>query len=413
MGLIEKIFKKPKDVTGVGGFQTFTDSYPVFTAYDGGIYEQELTRASIERFASACSKLRPEIRGNAKPHIRSFVETSPNYLMTWPRFLARAATIYECDTTLCIVPAYDRTMTKVVGLFPLKFEFAEVVEYKGVPWIRFHFANGDTSALELSEVCIVTKFQYESDMFGESNCLDNTMQLIHAQNEAQKTAIKNGAAIRFIGSLTGQVREEDMKKKRERFMLDNLTADNSSGLLLYDSTFQNVKQIEPQSYTISPEEMDRIKSNVYTYFGTNDKILTNDYDEDAWSAFYEGKVEPFAVQLGEGLTKMLFTDIEVKHGNHIEFSANRLEYTSNKTKHELIRDMVDRGIISLNEAREMLQMPPVDGGDIRVIRGEYINTESVSEPVPDGGEQEDTDPETDPDNGLQEPISDPIEEEDE
>lgn len=413
MGLIEKIFKKPKDVTGVGGFQTFTDSYPVFTAYDGGIYEQELTRASIERFASACSKLRPEIRGNAKPHIRSFVETSPNYLMTWPRFLARAATIYECDTTLCIVPAYDRTMTKVVGLFPLKFEFAEVVEYKGVPWIRFHFANGDTSALELSEVCIVTKFQYESDMFGESNCLDNTMQLIHAQNEAQKTAIKNGAAIRFIGSLTGQVREEDMKKKRERFMLDNLTADNSSGLLLYDSTFQNVKQIEPQSYTISPEEMDRIKSNVYTYFGTNDKILTNDYDEDAWSAFYEGKVEPFAVQLGEGLTKMLFTDIEVKHGNHIEFSANRLEYTSNKTKHELIRDMVDRGIISLNEAREMLQMPPVDGGDIRVIRGEYINTESVSEPVPDGGEQEDTDPETDPDNGSQEPISDPIEEEDE
>ena len=40
-------------------------------------------------------------------------------------------------------------------------------------------------------------------------------------------------------------------------------------------------------------------------------------------------------------------------------------------------NQVDRGILSLNEAREMLQLPPVEGGDKRVIRGEYVNVDAL------------------------------------
>lgn len=380
MGLRDKILGKKKDVVGQS-FTTFTEYTPVFTSYSGSIYEQELTRSAIDRFAVACSKLKPEAHGTALPRMQKAFTTSPNQYMTWPKFLARLATIYECDTTAYVVPAFAWDMQTITGIFPLKCEFSEIVDFHGEPWIRFHFANGDVSALELKYVCILTKYQYDSDFYGSPNVLSTTMKLIDAQAQAQSAAIKNGAAIRFIGSLTGQVREEDMKKKRERFIEDNLSNSNTSGLLLYDQTFSDVKQIDPKSYTIDSDEMERINESVYTYFGTNKDILQNSYDEDTWGAWYEGKVEPFAVQLGEGLTQMLFTQRE-RVNNGVTFSSNRLEYASNASKRNMIRDMLDRGVISLNEGREILQLPPVPGGDVRVIRGEYLNADSVSEAAP-------------------------------
>ena len=37
--------------------------------------------------------------------------------------------------------------------------------------------------------------------------------------------------------------------------------------------------------------------------------------------------------------------------------------------------MLDRGVITLNEARAMWNLDAVEGGDVRVIRGEYYNAD--------------------------------------
>lgn len=377
MGLIKDIFGSLAARTarprGSQYWSTFTEYAPVFTSFDGGIYEQELTRAAVERFAVSCSKLQPNVIGSpsAKRRVREAIETSPNRFMTWPTFLARAATILKCDTTCAIVPQLDEHGEEITGFWPLKFDQADIVEYRGEPWVRFYFPTGDTSAIELRLVCFLTRFQYESDFFGDGNALGNTMKLIDAQAQAEDAAIRNGAKIRFIGKLTGVQRPEDIEQKRKKFSEDNLSSQNASGLLLYDNTFQDVRQIEPTSFTIDAGEMDRIERNVYTYFGTNQDILQNHYTEDVWGAYYEGEIEPFAVQLGEGLTHMVFTYGERKRGNRIEFSANRLEYASNASKRNMVRDMLDRCVMTLNEARQVLQLPPVEGGDVFIARGEY------------------------------------------
>lgn len=384
MGLLDKILgnREPKGIEVAPYFQTFTEYAPVYSTYKGGIYELELTRAAIHTFASGVSKLKPEVVGTAMPKLRRSFTTSPNDYMTWPRFLYRVATILECDTTAYIVPAFDKDGVTYTGLWPLKCEFAEIVEFRGEPWIRFHFATGDSQAIELKHVCILSKYQYDSDYFGSRNVLDPTMKLLDAQNQAQEHAIKSGAAIRFIGALNGQVREEDINKKRERFSDDNLSKKNTSGILLYDNTFQNVEQIKPYNYTISTEEMTRIKESVYTYFGTNEDILQNHYQEDHWNAYYEGKIEPFAIQLGEGLTHMLYTQ-QQRINNQVTFSSNRLQYATSASKRNMIRDMLDRGVMSINEARFILQMPPVEDGDQRVIRGEYIDATMLDSPTGD------------------------------
>lgn len=380
MGLLEKILpgKRHEDKAGAVSFQSISEYAPAFSTYKGGIYEQALTRSAIHAFANACSKLSPEVRGSAKPRISRAINTSPNAYTTWSRFLYRVATMYECDATVAIVPAFEKNSDVITGIFPLKFDYAEVVTYANEPWIRFYLPNGEVMAIELFNVCLLSKYQYESDFFGTNNVLDSTMRLIHAQEEAQDSAIKNGARIRFIGAVDGMMKDDDIDKKRTKFTEDNLSEKNKSGLMIYDATFRDLKQVNNQAYTIDNAEMERIKANVFDYFGVNEDILQNKFTEDVWDAFYEGKCEPFAIQLGDGLSHMLYTQRE-RPNNEISFSSNRLEYSSNASKRNMIRDMMDRGVMTLNEARAILQLPPIPGGDIRLIRGEYILADLIEQ----------------------------------
>ena len=150
---------------------------------------------------------------------------------------------------------------------------------------------------------------------------------------------------------------------------------------------------------IDEKEMARIEANVFYYFGTNKEILTNNFDEKQWSAYYEGRVEPFAVRVGEALTNMLFTPIEQMHGNSVMFSSNRLQYATTADKNRIITNMIDRSVMCVEQAEEILQINHVENGTY-VIRGEYVDVDALKaskqEPEPDP----EPDPEpNDPDNG--------------
>ena len=375
MGLLDRLFPKHRQLAEktatATNFKTITEYQTVFSTWDGKIYEQALVRSAIEKTSVLASKLKPEVLGDSSPRIRRALDVAPNQYMSWPKMIGRLMTILLNDNTAAVVPAFDKDM-QVTGIYPLKFDTAEVVDYRGEPWVRFYLDSGDTMAIELKWVCFLTRFQYESDFFGTSNsALTSTLQLMDYQEQAQEAAIRNGANIKFIAAASSSMRPEDIEKKRDEFSDRNLSTKNTSGLMIYDNTFESMKQVEPVSYTVSPEEMDRIQRNVFNYFGVNESILQSSYTEEEFGAFYESQIEPFAVQLGEGLTQMLYTPTQRRHGNRVVFSANRLEYASNASKRNMIRDMLDRCVMTLNEAREILQLPPTENGDVFIARGEY------------------------------------------
>ena len=390
MGVLSKFFpRKEQELppAPIGYFQTFTEPAPHFSQWSGSLYDHPLTRAAIERFAAACSKAKPEFVGSdwCKPQVRKLFNTWPNDLMTWPAFLAKAATIYEMDTTVFIVPGLDKSLN-TVALFPLKPSYTDVVDLDGEPWFVFHLLSGEVMAIEVARVAIISKFQYLSDFFGEGNdVMDPTLALMDAQRQAEMNAIKNGARIRFIGRVNGMTHGDDLKQKREAFYVDNLSAANRTGLMLYDNTFQDIKQIEEQRFIIDEEEMERVTKPIYSYFGISEDIMENKFDEDRWSAWYEGRVEQFLVGLSEALTKALFTMQEVLRGNHVMFSSSRLQYASNRTKLELISKLGGMGFLRVNEAREIMQMPPIEGGDARIVRGEYYLIDDENNIIAESG----------------------------
>ena len=135
-------------------------------------------------------------------------------------------------------------------------------------------------------------------------------------------------------------------------------------------------------WVIDAEQMRIIKENVYEYFGVNEGILTNKFTGDDWSAYYEGRVEPFAIQFSEVMTKMLYTLREQSQGNKVMATANRLQYLSNQDKLNVSSQMLDRGIMSINDVREIWNLPPVEDGDRRIIRGEYYDASAKLEEEP-------------------------------
>jgi hypothetical protein len=392
MGLFDWLFKnKPKPEGKYDGeFRLLTGYKPHFSNHSGEIYESEMVRAAINALATHISKLDVKTFGAAKPALQRKLKHGPNEFQTWLQFLARAATIYYNDNTLFITPIWDE-YGEISGIYTPLPRRCEIVQYNDVPYLRYEFAHGQKAAIELEYCGIMPRMQYSNDFFGESNrALLPTMDLIHIQDQGIKEGVKSAATYRFMAQLTNFSQPEDLAKERKRFTEENLASDaEGGGLLLFPNTYGNIKQIESKPFTIDADQMKVIKDNVFQYFGVNEDILQNKFNSDTWAAFYEGAVEPFAIQFSEVMTKMLFTFREQSQGNYVMATANRIAYMSNADKLAVSAQMADRGLMTRNEIREIWNLPPLPEpyGDQLPARGEYYNVNGEETPN-EGNEEE-------------------------
>lgn len=380
MGLLSNLRRKGKIEQAVNEYFQLMNGYvPRFTTFEGGIYEMELTRAAVHSFATHVSKLHPEIKGNGNEAIERTLQYRPNALMDSKKYLYRIATVLMVDNTAFIVPLYDRHMN-IVGFYPLDTSKVRITEGNGQKYVVYDFGNGNRGAVEIEKAGIMTQFQYHDELFGESNrVLKPTMDLIHANNQGIVEGVKNGASIRFLGKLAQVLKPSDIEAERQRFTEANLSTSNNGGVLLYDQKYEEVKQINSEPFVVDDKQMQQIKDNVFDYFGTNEKILRNQFTSDEWNAYYEGKIEPFAIEASLVHSNMLFSDMEIAAGNEVVFSANRLQYMSNKEQLEMITALFDRGFLSQNEGREILNMTSVEDGDKYYIRKEYCSKDMLEE----------------------------------
>ena len=373
MGLLQAIFGKMKIGAPAAGFWTTLDGYtPSFTSWGGELYESEIVRAAINATATHVSKLRVTVQGPANPKLQTRLKQGPNEWQTWGQFLYRLATILELQNTAFIVPVLNE-FGETVGIFPVLPTSCDIVESRGAPWLRYTFSSGQTAAIEMARCGIMTKFQYKNDIYGEDNrALTPTMELANLQNQGIAEAVKNGASYRFIAQLNNFANDNDLTKEAKRFSRENLQGEGG-GVLLFPNTYQNVRQLENKPFVLGTEEMQRIRTGVFDYFGTNEDVLQNRAFGDKWNAFYEGKIEWFSVQFSDVVTKMLFTERERAGGTLLMATANRLQYMSNTEKLNVSAQMADRGIMNRDEIREIWNLPPLpDGhGQAYTIRGEY------------------------------------------
>ena len=391
MGLFERLFgrkaKQLQATAATGGiFETLTAYRPAFTSWGGQIYESELIRAVVDARARHISKLRIVFSGSAKPALKAATKAGPNSWQTWPQMLYRTSTILDICNNAVIVPVLD-DYGDISGYFPVVPTQCELVSVQGKPFLRYTFSNGKHAAMEYEKCAILTRFQFKDDIFGENNrALDSTLALQDMQKQGLEEGIKNSATFRFMARLGNFAKPEDLAKERQRFNRENLQGE-SNGILLFPNTYTDIQQISSKPYSIDPDEQKLIQGNVFNYFGCNEKILQNSAIGDDLDAYWNGGIEPFAIQLSDGLTRMTYSALEIGYGNKVEVTANRLQYMSIGSKISMAQQMGDRGVMTIDEIRELFNYAPLpDGLGKRVpIRGEYYDANKGKE---DNGKDE-------------------------
>ena len=392
MGMLEKIFGKREQPAGLKNAQIFRmlEGYtPAWTTWRGSVYESELIRASLDAWGRHGAKLKPNLKGKAAEELQNRLKVRPNAFQEWTKFLYQTATVLGARNNAFLVKTRDNygNPTGIINVIPDSWE---MVEYQGEPWIRFILPNNKRRAERLSETGILTRFQYKSELFGESNeALQPVLDLISIQRQGISEGIKNGNSYRFWAQSDNWASDEDLSSEMERF--NKFTFGNkkaAGGVLIFPNTYTNIQQMKHEGFTVDKEQQEHIKANVFDYFCVNEDILQNKAFGDAWLAFYEGFVEWYALMMGEVISGMIFSDRErASYGNEIFFSSNRLQYMSNSDKLNAVTQLGDRGLATRNELREILNLPPLPGevGDQIPARGEYYDVTNPPEGKTGGG----------------------------
>jgi HK97 family phage portal protein len=217
---------------------------------------------------------------------------------------------------------------------------------------------------------------------GEDNApLTDAVELVNVTNAGVMSAVKNGSVIRgILKILKKAIREDEIKKRRDEFITQyGVTSGNDSGIAGLDADMEYNQIDASKMYTIPKEQMQEVREGVYRYFGINEGIVTGKFSEDDWNAFYEGVLEPIAIQLSQEFTQKLFTPREQALGNEIMFEANRLQYASAQTKINLVDKLGQLGLLTINEGREIFNLPAVEDGEKRLQSLNYVNANKADQ----------------------------------
>ena len=378
-------------------FQLLNGYTAAFSSYNGGLYEMELIRSSIDTISTHASKLNPIVVASKKyKYLEKMLQNSPNTLMTLQQFLSKIVNILKTENNAFIVPIYsDITATEIIGIYPVRASGSNIVMINGIAYLKYRVGNKNF-AIEYERVGHLRGHYYDKEYYGcDNKALNPTTELINTQNQGIIEGIKQSANIRFLAKLTNVLLPEDMEKEKKRLVDNNLGASNNGGVMIFDNKYTDIKTIDSKPFIVDDKQAELIQRNVYNYFHVSENIIQNKASEDEWNSFYEGCIEPIAIQLSQVLTKMFFTQDEINRGCHIFFESSKLQFASNSTKLQVSQQLFDRGILTVNQVMDIWHLPHVEDGEKRYIRKEYTEVENLDKEEIENGESGDKQDEED------------------
>lgn len=207
---------------------------------------------------------------------------------------------------------------------------------------------GQSPAIALSRTLLMAKYTEEF----------NIDQFEHGWLQKFLFVIKRGSIsdeqMMELEEYVEEVLHED--KKWNKVPIINLQGEDNAD---FEVKFLNQQQPEGAYLNL----MKYLREMVFMAYGVP-PILLNIVDNanrsnsrDQRETFYQDQVRPLQMLIGYKFTKMLRDDF----GFAGSFHFNKPDLTEMKEDSEIIKDMVAKGVITINEGREMLGMPKVQG----------------------------------------------------
>lgn len=346
-------------------YQLLNSFNSTYTQDSGRSWDIATVRKAVDAYCRHFGKINGKAIGSCvgNNEINRLLQTKPNPLMESYSFYYKIAANLKLTNNVFIYPEYRGK--KLYALWPLLSTQVQLVRIKGRNdlYVRFIFGSGKRKVLPYEELIHIRGHYYSHDILGSNNSpLDASIKLSDALIKSLLDSSNLINAIRGILSIKTASKDEDLTSKREDFVKNNLQmSSNGSGVIVTDSKM-DYTPIKDQTNPISDAHVKYSKEEIYDYFGVNDSIVKNDFTEAQWNSFYEGGIEPVAIQMSQAFTNSLYTKIEYSYGNRIVFESNRLQYLSVPSKISFVKELAPMGALMLDEIREVFNLSPLPNG---------------------------------------------------
>lgn len=374
---------------------------PIFSQFGQDIYASDVVQMCIDKIATECSKLRPKhIRTDSKnmqvtvnSSLNRLFKFAPNGLMSTRDFIEKTIWLLYMNYNAFIYPTYDlkkdprypgRGTYKVyTGLYPLNpTQVTFLQDATGRLFIELRFANNDKFTLAYSDIIHLRKKFSVNDIMGggydgqpDNKALLKVLEINDTVLQGLAKAIKTSLSVRGILKIATILDDDKQQAERARFEAAMRTGE--SGVLPIDLKGEYI-DLKPEPKLLDKETLSFLQNKILPWYGVSIPILSGDFNDEQYQAFYESTLEAIIISLGQAFSKTLFTERELDVGNEIVFYPQKLLFTNTKNKIAVADILGNRGALTNNELLELFGYAPYEGGDIRNMSLNYIDVNLVS-----------------------------------
>ena len=372
---------------------------PIFSQFGESVYASDIVQMCIDVIATECSKLQPKhiridnegMQSIPRSNLNRLFKFAPNELMTTRDFIEKIVWLLFMNYNAFIYPTYESgydsngfsyvNYTAFYPLNPTQVDFLQ--DSSGKSFVQMHFASGDKFILAYSDLIHLRKKFSVNDVMGggingqpDNQALLKVLEINDTVLQGIGKAIKTSLAIRGILKLNTMLDDEKQQAERARF--EAALASGTSSIIPLDL------KGDYTPVTVDPKMIDKntlefLQSKVLNYYGVSVPILSGDFSDEQYQAFYEKTLEPIIISLGQSFSKTLFTKRELDVGNEVVFYPQKLLFTNTKNKIAVADILGNRGSVTNNELLDLFGYPPYEGGNERYMSLNYVDVKIANE----------------------------------
>ena len=331
--------------------------------------------SSIDTIARHCAKLKGVAGDKSLDYL---LQVRPNPYMTAYDWLYRtAAMLFSNGNAYTLITGHDG---KITGLYPLTPTSTSLITVQGRTAVEMTMSDGKPYTFYYDELVHLRKHFFGDTFFGNDNSpITPAVNVSATENEVLASSLESAVSLRGILQYKQLLNAEDMQRIKDSFVSKYLSLDNASGIIPLDSKADFIP-INNKPQLLDAEQSKLIRDKIYSFFNLHDKLVTSQQTEDEFSAFYESVIEPFAIALSQEMTAKIYTPKEIQRGNRIIFEASQLQYVSNKTKVDLIAQLMPLGVLTLNDALSILNLKTLgEEGDKRLQSLNFVDASKAND----------------------------------
>lgn len=378
-------------------YRMMNGGIPIFSQFGTNIYASDIVQNCINVIATEMSKLQPRhIRSTEdkqeipRGNINRLLKFGPNPIMTTSEFIEKIIWLLFMNYNAFVIPIFESDFSNGFerriyrGFFPINPSSVEFQEDRsGKMLIKLYFQNGTNFTFPYADVIHLRKKYSVNELMGggldgqpDNAALLKVLQTNYTLSQGLERAAKINSAVQAIIKIATLMDDDAAKAERDRF--ERLIASGESGLLPIDLKGEFIP-VRGDVKFIDKDTLAFLQQSVLNWFGVSLPILTGEFDDDEYQAFYEKTLEPLVIYFGQKFSKTVFTERELDFGNEIVWYHRDMNYLSMNAKLNLIKTAGEQGLLMDNQKLALLGYPPVEGGNRRTQSLNYIDVNLINE----------------------------------